>query len=103
VPAHWKAMLQKVIPAEKGIPHARNIYVENVKATNVQNAFGGTGYEQSLLENFVFTNCTITAISIGTLEFTKGWKFNNVTIDVGKKPLATPESAGKEEKERLKN
>jgi len=103
VPAHWKAMLQKVTPTEKGIPHARNIYVENVKVTNARSAFNGTGYEQSLLENFVFTNCTITAISIGVLEFTKGWKFNNVTIGVDKKPVATPESATKEEKERLKN
>ena len=103
VPPHWKAMLNKVTPPEKGIPHARNIYVENVKATNAQVAFGGTGYELSLLENFVFTNCTITAKSIGLLEFTKGWKFNNVTIDVDKKPALTTEPVSKEEKERLKN
>ncbi len=103
VPAHWKAMLNKVTPPEKGIPHARNIYVENVNATNGQNAFGGTGYELSLLENFVFTNCTITARSIGTLEFTKGWKFNNVTISIDKKPAVAKEPTSKEEKEQMKN
>jgi Glycosyl hydrolases family 28 len=103
VPAHWKAMLNKVTPPEKGVPHAKNIYVENVKATNAQVAFGATGYELSLLENFVFTNCLITARSIGTLEFTKGWKFNNVTIDIDKKTAVITEPVSKEEKERMKN
>lgn len=103
IPAHWKAMLHKVTPPEKGIPHAKNIYIENVKVTNALNVFGGIGYEQSLLEDFIFTNCTITATSLGMIEFTKGWKFNNVTIGIDKKPAATKESAGKEEKERMKN
>jgi polygalacturonase len=103
VPAHWKSMLHKVTPPEKGIPHAKDIYVDNVKVTNAQSAFNGTGYKESLLENFVFTNCAISTVAIGMLEFTKGWKFNNVTIDVAQKPAATPESISKEEKERLKN
>ncbi len=101
VPAYWKSILHKVTPEEKGIPHAKNIYIENVKITNAGSAFVGTGYEKSLLENFVFTNCVITAASIGNMEFTKGWKFNNVTIDIDKKPVL-PEAGGIEQKERLK-
>lgn len=103
VPAHWKAMLHKVTPAEKGIPKAKDIYIDNVKATNARSAFNATGYKEAPLENFVFTNCSITTVSLGILEFTKGWKFNNVTIDVAQKPAATPETISKEEKERLKN
>ncbi len=103
VPQHWKSMLQKVTPAEKGIPHAKNIYVTNVKVTNAQNAFVANGYEQSLLENFVFTNCTVKANSIGALEFTKGWKFINTTIDVDTKKLAAKTGAADEKNERQKN
>ncbi len=102
VPAHWKAMLHKVTPAELGTPHAKNIYITNVKVTNATTAFVGTGYEKSLLENFVFTNCSIQATSLGTLEFTKGWKYNNVTIDVDKKPVPLKSADGIEHSERLK-
>ena len=86
IPAHWKAMLTKVEPASKGIPTAKDIYIENIRATNAVNAFTANGYEQSLLSNFVYTNCIISAINLGTLEFTKDWKFINVTYDAVKKP-----------------
>src|SRR5664279_5564506 len=65
IPPYWQALLHKIIPPEKGIPHAKNIYIENVKVTQANNAFVASGYEQSLLENFVFTNCSIVASSIG--------------------------------------
>lgn len=103
VPAHWKAMLQRVTPAEKGIPHAKNIYITNVKATNGVTAFTGTGYEKSLLENFVFTNCTISATQFGILEFTKGWKWNNTTVDISAKKVVKKEEGNIENKERLHN
>lgn len=103
IPSYWKAMLHKVTPPEKGIPHAKNIYSENIKATNAKAVFKGTGYEQSLLENFVFTNCTITAASLGTVEYTKDWKFNNVVISIDNKPAVKKEPSGKEEEERMKN
>jgi polygalacturonase len=103
VPQHWKALLHKVEPAEKGTPHAKDIYIKNVKVTNARTAFVGSGYEKSLLENFVFTNCYIQATAIGVLEFTKGWKFSNVTVDVDKKPAPILDANGVEQKERLKN
>ena len=103
IPAHWKTMLHKVTPIDKGIPHAKNIYVENVKVTNADNAFVGTGYEQSLLENFVFTNCSISAHSIGVVEFTKNWKFIHVNLSVYKKMTPEVEPVSKEPNERSKN
>ena len=103
VPQHWKALLQKVLPVEKGIPHAKDIYVSNVKITNAGNAFVANGYEQSLLENFVFTNCTIQSASLGNLEFTKGWKYNNTLIDVNLKLGKEKDVNTLEQKERLKN
>lgn len=103
IPAHWKAMLHKVTPAEKGIPHAKNIYIENVKVTHANHAFVGSGYEQSVLENFVFTNCDITAGAIGLFEFTKDWKFNNVNLTIDKRANISIDANGKAQKERLKN
>jgi polygalacturonase len=103
VPAHWKAMLQKVIPAEKGIPYAKDFYISNIKATNSGNAFVAAGLEQSLISNFVFTNCTISAVNMGTLEYTKGWKFNNMTYDAVRKAAPPKKGEGIEHEERLKN
>jgi polygalacturonase len=102
LPAHWKAMLTKVEPASKGIPTAKDIYVENIRATNAEVAFSANGLEQSPIINFVYTNCTISAVSLGGLEFTKDWKFNNLAFTALKKPLA---KAGEKETEndRTKN
>ena len=103
VPAHWKSMLQKVTPAEKGIPSARNFVIQNVKITNAQKAFEINGLPTSLLENFKFINSFISAATLGTMEYTKGWKFINTTIDVSTKPAEKKkEPTGIEEQERLK-
>lgn len=101
IPAHWKAMLQKVTPVEKGIPHAKDVYVSNIKTTNAQNIFTASGLEQSYLTNFIFSNSTFGGDVVGLMEFTKGWKFDNVIFDVQKnKPAAKPQS--REVEERLK-
>ena len=64
VPAHWKAMLHKVTPASKGIPVAKDFYINNIKASNAKNAFVASGLEQSTLKNFNFSNSTIAAESL---------------------------------------
>lgn len=103
VPAHWKSMLQKVTPAEKGIPSARKFVIQNVKITNAQKAFEINGLPTSLLENFQFINSIITANTLGSMEYTKGWKFINTSIDISTKPVEKKKAAaGIEEQERLK-
>jgi polygalacturonase len=102
IPAHWKSMLQKVTPAEKGIPYAKNFYISNITATNSGKAFEAAGLEQSLLSNFVYNNCTITAVTLGTLEFTKNWKFNNLVYSAIKKQPETKQPDSKEQEERQK-
>ena len=104
IPAHWKSMLHHVTPPEKGIPHAKDFYISGITATHCENAFGATGLEQSLISNFIFNNCNITAGNVGVLDFTKGWKFNNVSLDVDKSLLPQlPKAGAKEVEERLKN
>ena len=68
---------------------------------------GEAAQEGSLCEanpkvaNFNFTNSFVTASSIGTLEFTEGWNFNNFRMWVTKKALPVTTGA-KEDEERLK-
>ena len=102
LPQHWKALLQKVTPPEKGTPYAKDFYVSGIKATHAAIAFTAAGLEQSLLSNFQFTDCVFSAINIGTMEFTKDWKFTNVNYSAVKKQ---PEVKKGEEKEneRQKN
>jgi polygalacturonase len=101
VPQHWKAMLNKVEPAAKGIPTARNIYVNNIKATNSNKIFEVTGLKQSALINFIFNNSMVSAASIGSLDYTENWSFNNFKMSVTQKPQ--PKTSGAiEDEERLK-
>ncbi|MEO8172534.1 MAG: glycoside hydrolase family 28 protein [Sediminibacterium sp.] len=101
IPAHWKSMLQKVTPVEKGIPHAKDIYVNNLTVTNAQNIFSASGLEQSWLTNFVFSNSTFSGDIMGPMEFTRGWKFNNTVFDIQKtKPVAKPVSREIEERQK---
>lgn len=101
IPAHWKAMLQKVEPAEKGIPHAKDFYIDNVKVTHAKKAFDVSGLPQSILENFNFSNSEIGAEELGTMEYAGGWKMNNLAIDISvKAPEKKP--VGIEQEERLK-
>jgi polygalacturonase len=102
VPQHWKALLQKVSPPEKGIPFARNFYIDNVKVSNAQKAFEVNGLPQSQIENFTFTNSFIGAAVLGTMEFAKGWKFNNLQMDISKQPDEKKKTGAIEELERLK-
>ncbi len=103
IPAHWKSMLQKVVPAEKGIPHAKDFYISNIKATNGKNAFVANGLEQSLITNFIFNDCILSAENMSGLEFTKDWKFNNLIYSTVKKQSADKKAEGKEPNERMKN
>ncbi len=102
IPAHWKVVLHKVDPPEAGIPHAKDVYVKNVTVTNASRAFASTGYEQSPLENFHFTNCDISAGTIGSMEYAKDWKFYNVNISIGKKVTIATGDNSKRQNERLK-
>lgn len=100
IPAHWKAMLQKVEPTEKGIPHAKDFYIENVKATNVNIAIVAGGLPESLIRNFNFKNCTIKARSLSEIEYAEGWTFDNFKVSISKKEAAKgPDNI--EETERL--
>ena len=80
LPSHWKTMLQKVEPAEKGIPKFKNIYVSNVKVAQAKKAINASGLEQSSLENFNFSNIDINAAAAGDINYAQKWTLKNVSI-----------------------
>ncbi len=101
LPQHWKALLQKVEPAEKGIPAARNFFIENVHMTAVQKVFEVTGLETSPLKNFTFKNSSVEGHAIGELDHTVNWTFDNFKLSIV--PKNTDASTlSQEELERLK-
>ena len=102
VPQHWKAMLQKVTPAEKGIPHTKDFYIYNVKITNAQKAFEVNGLVNSQIENFNFINSMVTANMLGEMVYAKNWRYKNFEISVSQKPEEKKKTAGIAEDERLK-
>jgi polygalacturonase len=102
VPPHWKAILHKVTPVERGIPKAKNFFISGIRATHAKNVFVAAGLEQSLLENFRFTNCFISAASVGTMEHCVNWIFNNIKISVSGKTEQPVKTEAKEVEERLK-
>jgi len=102
VPQHWRALVQKVTPPEKGIPYAKNFYISNVKITNAQKVFEVSGLENSLIENFNFTNSSVTAAILGEMVFTKNWTYKNFTTSISQKPEEKKKTEGVEAQERLK-
>jgi len=83
IPYHWKVMLQPV-DSEKGLPKVKNIYVNNIKAVNINQAVNVQGLENSIPENFVLNNIEISAKNAGRIENARNWIFNNfklVTLD----------------------
>lgn len=102
IPQHWKAMLQKVTPAEKGIPHTRDFYISNVRITNAAKAFEVNGLVQAQIENFNFVNSHISANVLGDMVFAKNWKFKNFELSINQKPEEKKKAGGIAEDERLK-
>jgi polygalacturonase len=80
LPAHWKVMLKKVEPEEKGIPHFKDIHISNVFVKHASKAISASGLEKSLLENFHFQSIEITAANAGEISFAKDWTWNDVNI-----------------------
>ncbi|RYZ30855.1 MAG: glycoside hydrolase family 28 protein [Chitinophagaceae bacterium] len=85
LPKHWKVMLTKVEPEEKGIPHFRDIHVSNVIVKHARKAINGSGLNKSLLENFHFENVEINAVNAGEIAFAKGWTWKNVKLKTADK------------------
>ncbi|MBC7889770.1 MAG: right-handed parallel beta-helix repeat-containing protein [Ferruginibacter sp.] len=78
LPPHWKVMLNKVEPAEKGIPHFKNIYVSNISAKGVRKIVNAAGLKESFLQGFHFNVVKVTGNTAGDISFGNSWVLTNV-------------------------
>ncbi|MGF7039316.1 glycoside hydrolase family 28 protein [Mucilaginibacter lappiensis] len=80
LPDHWKKILHQVEPAEKGIPHFKDIYISNVKVTGAKKAINAIGLKGSAMQNFHFDQVEIEAATAGDIQFAQGWEWKNSQI-----------------------
>ena len=80
LPAHWKVMLTKVEPEEKGIPHFKDIHISNVVVKYARKAISAAGLDKSFLENFHFNKVDINAANAGEISYAKDWSWDDVHI-----------------------
>jgi polygalacturonase len=80
LPKHWKVLLTKVEPAEKGIPHFKQVYVSDIKAVGIKKIVNAAGLKESLLQDFHFNNVEVQGNTAGSVSYGSGWVFNNVSL-----------------------
>ena len=80
IPIHWKKMLNRVEPAEKGIPVFKDVYISNMIGVGIKKAFNIAGLKGSPVENFSFTDVNLEANTAGTIDFANNWKVKNVSL-----------------------
>jgi hypothetical protein len=79
IPDFWRTMTAPV-PAEKGLPHFRDVRIARIHATGATKAFSVSGYPEAPLEYFRITDVDISADSAGTIENARHWTFHNVHV-----------------------
>jgi polygalacturonase len=80
IPKHWKTLLEKVEPAEKGIPTFRNINMKNVHVKGARKAINVVGLPNSFIENIHLSNVSIEASTAGSVDYSKNWELENFTL-----------------------
>jgi polygalacturonase len=84
IPAFWKVLLHPVEPPEAGIPHFKNIFIEDITVNFAKKAIVAEGLPESELENFSFSRMKIVANEFGNIDFAKGWSYKKVRITTNK-------------------
>ncbi len=80
IPEHWKTLLHKVEPPERGIPHFHDIYVSDINVASAKKAISAEGLEQSLITGVHLKNVSINAATAGEIGYAKDWDLGNVNI-----------------------
>ncbi|HEY4208249.1 MAG TPA: glycosyl hydrolase family 28 protein [Puia sp.] len=83
IPEHWRTLLHKVEPAERGTPHFRDIYVSGMHVKSAKKAIVAAGLESSLITGVHLHDVQIHAEDAGKLSFTKDWEMKGVDIVAG--------------------
>src|SRR5690606_23765863 len=81
VPDHWKVMLKRVEPEERGIPEFKDIYISDIKVKEADKAIVALGVEKSWIQNFHLEDVEINTESAGRIQYAKDWTFENVELN----------------------
>ena len=93
IPAHWTKMLTPVDP-KQGMPKFKNIYFENVTATNASTCINVAGQEASTIDNFNFKNVSFEGKNAGNISFSKDWKFEGFSLKASDSQLKLEKNKG---------
>jgi len=80
IPDHWKKLIMKVEPAEKGIPEFRNITISRVKASGSEQALAVKANAAKPVHDIQLSDVTIESTKAGSIENARDWKMENVVI-----------------------
>jgi len=80
VPQHWKTLLHKVEPEEKGIPHFRDIYISGMKVRSAKRAIASTGLDRSMISGVHIDNMTINAGTAGEISYARDWEVRGAAV-----------------------
>lgn len=80
IPSHWKTLMTRVEPAERGIPLFRDIEISNVKVLGAERAFFVNAFSEKPMAKVLFKNVEIQAQKAGSIANAKDWTFDNVRI-----------------------
>jgi hypothetical protein len=80
IPQHWKTMLHKVEPPERGIPHFKDIYISGMQVASAKKAISAAGLEQSMISGVDIDHTTINATTAGSVSFARDWKLQDVSV-----------------------
>ncbi|WP_257669683.1 glycoside hydrolase family 28 protein [Parapedobacter tibetensis] len=81
LPDHWRAMLEPVLPASRGIPTFRNIYIDQVNCQDARKAIFADGLVEKPLQGFHLKAIQIRAREAGKIQHAKDWSFDQVVIE----------------------
>jgi polygalacturonase/Tol biopolymer transport system component len=80
IPEYWKTLLHRVEPAERGIPHFRDIYITGMYVRSAKKAVVASGLENSLITGVHMNDVRIKAEDAGELKFIKNWEADGLDI-----------------------
>lgn len=81
IPKHWKKLLERVEPAERGIPTFRNITMRHVHIKGARRAINVEGLPSSWVEGITLQDVSIGAKEAGKIRYSKNWKVENFKLE----------------------
>lgn len=82
IPAYWRILTAPVAPAQ-GLPHFRDITLEDIRASGAGTAFSVNAVPDAPLVRFTLKNIHIEAQHAGSISHARAWIFQNVTVHAG--------------------